>query len=108
MRFKKGIPLTIFATFLRSFFATFWDKKPTCELLINDKSVWNGVVDGSAKEPNVIEFEHPCVENKNYELILNRQGKDTRQTIINEKGDILHDQLMHIQSKPIWVSASLF
>ena len=79
-------------------FATFCDKKPTCELLINDISVWNGVVDGTAKEPNVIEFEHPCVENKDYELILNRQGKDTRQTIINEKGDILHDQLMHIQS----------
>ena len=79
-------------------FATFWDKKPTCEVLVNDTSVYNGVVDGSEKEPNVIEFKHPCEEGKEYKLILNRQGKNDSQTILNDKGDILHDQLLHIKS----------
>ena len=82
-------------------FATFWDKKPTCEVLVNDTSVFNGVVDGSEKEPNVVEFEHPCEEGKEYELVLNRQGKNSTQTVVNEKGDILHDQLLHIKSMEI-------
>ena len=33
-----------------------------------------------------------------YNLIINRSGKGRNQTIINEKGDILKDQLLHIKS----------
>jgi len=79
-------------------FSTFWDKKPTCEISINDVNLWNGTIDGSETAPNVIEFEHPCEEGKEYELILNRQGKNNTQTVVNDKGDILHDQLLHIKS----------
>jgi|TARA_B100001564_G_C20270285_1_gene503472 hypothetical protein len=82
-------------------YSTFWDKKPTCEVLINGVSRWNDVVDGSDQDPTVIEFEHECEEGKQYELILDRKGKDKTQTIVNDKGDILHDQMLHIKSVEI-------
>ena len=45
-----------------------------------------------------IEFEQECEEGKDYQLILDRSNKDKRQTIVNEKGDLLKDQLLHIKS----------
>ena len=55
-------------------FATFWDKKPTCEISINDTNRWNGTIDGSETSPNVIEFEHPCEEGKEYDELYIMTG----------------------------------
>jgi hypothetical protein len=79
-------------------FATHWDKKPTCEILLNGKSYWTGDITGSFTEPDEIEFESELEEGKEYKLSLNRQGKINGQTVVNEKGDILKDQLLHIKS----------
>lgn len=78
-------------------FSTFWDRKPTCEISIDDKCYWSGEVLGTKEKPDVIEFTHPCEEGKEHKLILNRQGKDRKQTIINN-GKIEKDQLLHIES----------
>ena len=37
-------------------------------------------------------------EGKEYNLIIKRSGKGKKQTVVNDKGDILKDQLLHIKS----------
>ena len=48
--------------------------------------------------PTLIEFEAECEEGKDYNLVINRSGKGKNQTVVNDKGDILQDQLLHIKS----------
>ena len=78
-------------------FSTHWDKKPTCDVLLNGKSFWNGEVSGTEKQPTEIEFEHDCEENKEYKLVLDRKNKVTGQTVV-KNGEIEKDQLLHIAS----------
>lgn len=79
-------------------YSTHWDLKPTCEVSINNNVKFSGEIDGTEQKPILIEFEHECTEGEKYELILNRQGKNNSQTILNSKGDITHDQLLHIKT----------
>ncbi len=79
-------------------FATMWDKPPTCEIMVDDKVYWNGEIKSNDTKPDLIEFEVELEEGKEYKLSLNRQGKINGQTVVNEKGDILKDQLLHIKS----------
>ena len=53
---------------------------------------------GDEAVPKVIEFEHELEEGKDYKLIIDRSNKRVNDTIVNEKGDITHDQLLHIKS----------
>ena len=78
-------------------YATMWDKPPHAEILINDKSHFKGDITGTEEKPDVIEFEQEIEEDKEYVLKIKRSGKDKRQTIINDKGDILKDQLLNIK-----------
>ena len=78
-------------------FSTHWDKKPTCDVLLNNKSFWVGEVSGSEKQPTEIEFEHDCEEGKEYKLVLDRKNKDSSQTVL-KNGEIEKDQLLHIHS----------
>ena len=82
---------------IRDRYATMWDKPPHAEVMINDKSHFAGGIQGSKEKPDVIEFEHEVEEGKEYNLIIKRSGKGNDQTVINEKGDILKDQLLHIK-----------
>ena len=79
-------------------YSTYWDLKPTCEVSINNNVKFSGEIDGTEHKPILIEFEHECTEGEKYQLILNRQGKNNSQTILNSKGDITHDQLLHIKT----------
>ena len=79
-------------------YATMWDRPPHAEVLINDKSYFTGDITGTEEKPNVIEFEHEFMEGENSELIIKRSGKDKNQTVVNNKGDLLKDQLLHIKS----------
>ena len=79
-------------------YATMWDKPPHAEIMINDQSHFEGDMSGTEEKPNIIEFEHELEEDKEYNLILKRKGKERNQTVINDKGDILKDQLLHIKS----------
>ena len=79
-------------------YATMWDKSPHVEILINDKSYFKGDVTSTNDKSQLIEFEHECEEGKDHELTIKRSGKDKGQSVVNDKGDILKDQLLHIKN----------
>ena len=80
-------------------YSTHWNKKPIVDVKINDKSYFKNEITGTKENPTLIEFEQECEEGKDYQLILDRSNKDPiRETIVNEKGDLLKDQLLHIKS----------
>ena len=79
-------------------YASYWDKKPTCKIILNQHEKWANEIAGSEQKPDLIEFEHTFTEGEKYQLVIKREGKDNSQTILNDKGDITHDQLVHIKS----------
>lgn len=79
-------------------YATMWDRPPHADILIDDKNYFKGVITGTEDKPTLIDFEAEFEENKGYNLVINRSGKGKNQTLINDKGDILKDQLLHIKS----------
>ena len=84
-------------SFKLELFATYWNVKPKCEIMINNEIKWSDEISGTEDDPTVIEFTHTCEENQKYNLVLNRQGKTTRQTIV-EGDKIVKDQLLHIKN----------
>ncbi len=78
-------------------YATMWDKPPIADIKINEKSYFKEEITGTNDKPTIIEFEHELEENKSYNLIIDRLGKDKKQTIV-EDGKIVKDQLLHIKS----------
>ncbi len=78
-------------------YGTYWDQVPVVEILINDYSHYKKPINGTEKEPTVIEFEHELTEGEKYSLIIERSGKDRKQTVV-ENGQITKDQLLHIKS----------
>ena len=82
-------------------YATMWDRPPHAEIMVGDKSYFTGDITGTEDKPTVVEFEHECTEGEEYNLIIKRSGKTKGQTVVNENGDILKDQLLHIKSMEI-------
>ena len=78
-------------------YATMWDKPPHAEILVNDKSYFNNDITGTEDKPNVIEFEHEFMGGEKSELIIKRSGKGNNQTVVNDNGDLLKDQMLHIK-----------
>ena len=74
-----------------------WDKPPIAEVSVNGKTHYKKEITASVEEPIIIEFEDTLEEGKNYDLVINRSGKTDGQTVVNEKGDILKDQILHIK-----------
>ena len=79
-------------------YATMWDKSPHAEIMINDKLYFAGDITGSKQKPDLIAFECELQEDTEYNFIIKRSGKGRNQTVVNEKGDILKDQLLHSKS----------
>ncbi len=79
-------------------YATMWDLPPYAEILINDKSFFYDSITGDENKPNLIEFEHEFEEGKSYELVIKRSGKGRKQTVVDDEGNILKDQLLHIKN----------
>jgi hypothetical protein len=77
--------------------ATYWDRAPLANILINNHSHSNQEILGTEKEPTIIEFEHELTEGEKYSLVIERSGKDVKQTVV-EDGQISKDQLLHIKS----------
>ena len=75
-----------------------WDKPPIAEILINDKSYSMGDIISTEDKPTLIEFEHELDDGQEYSLKIKRAGKSKGQTVANEKGDLIKDQLLHIKS----------
>ena len=87
-------------------YATMWDRPPHAEILVDGQSHFDGDITGTEEKPDVIEFEHELEEGKEYDLIINRSGKTSlipgtkswqTQTLVNEKGDIVKDQVLNIK-----------
>jgi hypothetical protein len=79
-------------------FATMWDKSPHAEIMIDDKQFFAGDITGTNEKPDTIVFETELEDEKKYDFKIISTGKTQNQTIINDKGDILKDQLLHIKS----------
>ena len=79
-------------------YATMWDKPPHAEILIDEKCHFNGDITGSESQPTLIEFTQEFDEDSSHNLIIKRSNKDNKQTIVNENGDLIKDQLLHIKS----------
>lgn len=75
-----------------------WDKSPHAEIMVDNQTYFKKNITGSQDKPNVIEFEHECEEDKLYQLVIKRSNKSNGQTVVNEKGDILKDQLLNIKT----------
>jgi hypothetical protein len=83
--------------FKLNLYATMWDQPPVAEIKLNSKSYYKSEITGTEQDPTVIEFEAELTEGSEYNLIIDRSGKGKNQTVINDKGDILKDQLLHIK-----------
>jgi len=79
-------------------YGTMWDKPPHVSISIDGHQHFDGDILGTKDKPNIISFVHECDEDKEYNLDIARTGKTKNQTVVNEKGDILNDQLLHIKS----------
>ena len=75
-----------------------WPQPPHVEILLDEQSYYKGDITGSEEQPDIIQFEQDLTEGEMYNLIIKRTGKSNSQTVINEKGDILNDQLLNIKS----------
>jgi len=83
--------------FKLTLYATAWDKNPHVEILLDDQSKFVGDITGTKENPNIIEFAHELQESNDYELSIKRSGKSTNQTILNDRNEIIKDQLLHIK-----------
>ena len=77
-------------------YATMWYKPPVADIKINGKSYFKKEITSTNDKPTIIEFEHEFQEGQSYSLIIDRSGKDTQQTVV-EDGKIVKDQLLNIK-----------
>jgi len=78
-------------------FAEMWDQPPCCEVLINEKSFFNGPIDNTESDPKVITFEHTLDEQCDYELVIERTNKGRDQCVVDDQGNVIKDQLLNIK-----------
>jgi len=78
-------------------YATMWDQPPIVEILINNKSYFKQEVTATEAKPQIVEFSADLEEQKEYNLVVHRSNKNKGQTVVNEKGDIIKDQMLHIK-----------
>jgi hypothetical protein len=78
-------------------YATMHDHPPIAEILINGQSCFKKDITGTMEKPDVIQFYYDLEEGQKYDLIIKRSNKTRRSTVVNEKGDVLKDQLLHIK-----------
>ena len=79
-------------------YATMWDQPPSVEIKLNDEVRFHDKITQKEDAAKVIEFESNLEEGIEHTLTLNRSNKTPKQTLVNAKGDITHDQLLHIKS----------
>lgn len=79
-------------------FGTYWDLPPVAEVKINNQSVIKKEITGNESDPTVLEFEHELTEGEEYKLNIVRSNKKGNQTVVNDNGDLVKDQLLNIKS----------
>ena len=79
-------------------YATMWDRPPVADIKLNEKSYFKSEITGTEKDTTTIQFEAEFTEGSEYSLIIERSGKDKKQTVLDENGRIAKDQLLNIKS----------
>jgi len=80
-------------------YSTMWDKAPIVEIRINNSiKIGKTKIVSTELNPQQFVIEHELEEGKKCDLVLDRMGKSQDQVVIDEKGDIIKDQLLHIKS----------
>lgn len=79
-------------------YATMWHNPPSAEIKLNDISFFDSQVTGTEDNPTVIEFETELTEGTEYVLAIHRYAKKTGDTVVDQKGNILKDQILHIKN----------
>jgi len=79
-------------------YSTFWRKAPHANIMINEKSYFDGDISSKEQMPTVVEFEHELEGDKDYKLIIERSGKNIIDTRVDAEGKIYRDQLLHIKA----------
>ena len=82
--------------FKLNLYSIMWDKAPHVDIIVDGKTHFTGEVKGTEKEPTLIEFEAEVEENKEYDFVIKRSGKDGSQTKLQD-GKIVKDQLLVIK-----------
>ena len=83
--------------FVVELYATYWQNPPIAEILINNDSKFKGEITTDKENPTRIEFEQEFEDGQPFDIIIDRTNKGKYDTIVNAKGDILHDQILHIK-----------
>ena len=78
-------------------YATYWNKPPSAEIVCEDKH-FVGNITGTVDKPNVIEFTQQFQGGQKVELIILRAGKGRGQTVLDNDGNVIKDQLLHIKN----------
>jgi len=87
--------------FLIKLYSEYFDKPPQVSILLNNKIIVEKQdIKGTSDKPDVLEFTQELESDQTYELIIQREGKDKTQTIV-ENGKIIKDQLLHINAVEI-------
>lgn len=84
--------------FVLELYSDYWANPPLVEIYIDEESKHKSFIKGTKEKPDVITFEHELTEGQTWKLMIDRYNKGEKDTVINAKGDILHDQLLHIKS----------
>jgi hypothetical protein len=88
-------------------YATMWDLPPHVKVGIIDEETddrhyyFEGAITSTAKVPSVVEFFHPIKDKGKYKLLIERSNKVDGQTIIDNDGKVVMDQLLHIKTLEI-------
>ena len=78
-------------------YATYWNKPPSAEIVCEDRHFVGGIT-GTEDKPTVIEFTQQFQAGQKAELIIHRAGKEKGQTVVDNDGNVIKDQLLHIKS----------
>ena len=76
-------------------FATMWHLPPVAEIKLDGRSYFKSEISSTEQDPTKIEFGADLSEGSEYGLTIERTGKRSDQTVIDNKGNILKDQLLH-------------
>jgi len=88
-------------------YATMWDIPPHVKVGIIDEDederhyYFDNYIQSTAKVPTVVEFFHNLKDEGKYKLLIERSNKVDGQTIVDNDGKVIQDQLLHIKTVEI-------
>jgi len=79
-------------------FSTMWDKPPHAKINLNGVTFFDQDVNATQDQPEVIKFQYTFNHGDHYDLCIEMSGKDNSQVVVDEQGNTIKDQLLHIKT----------